>query len=62
MPQIGEADARGMNALDGRDVQFEKQVDDYIKRADSNSEDREFWLVLALECLRYVAAGRNRGR
>jgi hypothetical protein len=50
----------GMNVLDRPDEQFEKQVDDYIKRAESNSEDREFWLALALECLRYAASARNR--
>jgi hypothetical protein len=63
MPQIGEKRMHGgMNALDRPDERFEKQVDDYIRRADSNSEDREFWLTFALECLRYAAAGRNRGR
>jgi hypothetical protein len=52
----------GMNVLDRPDERFEKQADDYIKRAESDSEDPQFWLSLALECLRYAAADRNRGR
>jgi hypothetical protein len=51
-----------MNVRDRPDERFQKQAGDYIKRAESKSEDPEFWLALALECLRYAAAARNRGR
>jgi hypothetical protein len=48
-----------MVVLDRPSERFQKQAEDYIKRAESNSEDQEFWLALALECLRFAAAIRN---